>query len=92
MFEHSPRVAERAWTHRPFFSVDQLHGVMAAEVAGARPNEQLALLRAHPDLGARVQMDVDEEAAVAWAAFSSGVLKNQVRHHSAIQHGNGGTR
>jgi 2-oxo-4-hydroxy-4-carboxy-5-ureidoimidazoline decarboxylase len=56
IFEHSPWVAERAWTRRPFANRDQLHAAMAAVVAEARPDEQLALLRAHPDLGARARM------------------------------------
>jgi 2-oxo-4-hydroxy-4-carboxy-5-ureidoimidazoline decarboxylase len=56
VFERSPWVAERAWKHRPFASVNQLHSVMAAEVAAAAPNEQLALLAAHPDLGTRAKM------------------------------------
>ncbi|HXK01535.1 MAG TPA: 2-oxo-4-hydroxy-4-carboxy-5-ureidoimidazoline decarboxylase [Verrucomicrobiae bacterium] len=56
IFEDSPWVAERAWSHRPFASVDALHAAMAAEVERATPEEQLALLRAHPDLGARVRM------------------------------------
>jgi 2-oxo-4-hydroxy-4-carboxy-5-ureidoimidazoline decarboxylase len=53
VFEHSPWVAERAWTRRPFATLDELHAAMMAEVAGASTDEQLALVRAHPDLGAR---------------------------------------
>jgi 2-oxo-4-hydroxy-4-carboxy-5-ureidoimidazoline decarboxylase len=56
VFEHSPWVAERAWTHRPFASIGELHGAMVAEVLAAEAEEQLALLRAHPDLGARARM------------------------------------
>lgn len=56
VFEDSPWVAERAWTRRPFARVDDLHAAMTSEVAAATPDEQLALLRAHPDLGARAKM------------------------------------
>jgi OHCU decarboxylase len=56
IFEGSPWVAERAWAHGPFASLDALHAAMVAEVEHASTEEQLALLRAHPDLGARVQM------------------------------------
>ena len=56
VFEGSPWVAERAWKHGPFASVTHLHSVMVAEVATAAPNEQLALLAAHPDLGTRAKM------------------------------------
>lgn len=50
-FEHSPWVAERAWEERPFSSLDALHDTMTGIVAAATYDEQIALLRAHPDLG-----------------------------------------
>jgi 2-oxo-4-hydroxy-4-carboxy-5-ureidoimidazoline decarboxylase len=53
VFEHSPWVAERAWTRRPFASVAALHAAMAAAVREAAPDEQLALIRAHPELAGR---------------------------------------
>src|SRR5947208_1537188 len=56
VFENSPWVAERAWGHGPFASLDALHAAMVAEVEHASTDEQLALLRAHPDLGGRVKM------------------------------------
>jgi 2-oxo-4-hydroxy-4-carboxy-5-ureidoimidazoline decarboxylase len=56
VFEHSPWVAERAWASRPFLSVDALHGAMVAQVERATAEEQLALLRAHPDLGTRARV------------------------------------
>ena len=56
IFEESPWVAERAWARRPFAGVDALHAAMTEEVARATRDEQLALLRAHPDLGARAHM------------------------------------
>lgn len=55
-FENSSWVARRAWKHRPFESLDDLHKRMIAEVAAASTAEKLALLRAHPDLGARARM------------------------------------
>lgn len=51
-FEDSPWVAARAWEKRPFATLDALHEAMASIVESATPDEQLALLRAHPDLGA----------------------------------------
>ena len=56
VFEDSPWVAERAWPRRPFAAVDDLHAAMTSAVAAAAPDEQVALLRAHPDLGARARM------------------------------------
>jgi 2-oxo-4-hydroxy-4-carboxy-5-ureidoimidazoline decarboxylase len=50
VFEHSPWVAERAWKKRPFRSVDALHQAMMQVLAQAEKEEQLALVRAHPEL------------------------------------------
>jgi 2-oxo-4-hydroxy-4-carboxy-5-ureidoimidazoline decarboxylase len=56
IFEASPWVVERAWAAHPFKSIEDLHGAMTAVVDAADPNERLALLRAHPDLGTRARM------------------------------------
>ena len=56
IFEDSPWVAERAWAQRPFASIEALHRSMTGEVEKAAADEQLALLRAHPDLGTRAKM------------------------------------
>jgi 2-oxo-4-hydroxy-4-carboxy-5-ureidoimidazoline decarboxylase len=56
IFEDSPWVAERAWARRPFATVDALHAAMTQVVAEASEAEQLALLRAHPDLGTRARI------------------------------------
>ena len=69
VFEHSPWVAERAWARMPFASLDELHAAMTAEVAVAGPDEQLALLRAHPDLGTRAKMSEASTAEQAGAGL-----------------------
>jgi OHCU decarboxylase len=56
VFEDSPWVAEAAWSLRPFGSRDALQNAMRQQVENAAPERQLALLRAHPDLGNRVRM------------------------------------
>jgi 2-oxo-4-hydroxy-4-carboxy-5-ureidoimidazoline decarboxylase len=56
VFEHSPWVAQQAWAHRPFADRDALHRAMAQAVEAAPHEARLALLRAHPDLGARARM------------------------------------
>ena len=69
IFEESPWAAERAWPHRPFASVDALHRAMTAAVSAASHDEQLALLRAHPDLGTRAQMTRASAVEQAGAGF-----------------------
>ena len=53
IFEHSPWVAERAVCLRPFNSRLTLHEAMCMEVLRASAEEQLALIRAHPELAGR---------------------------------------
>ena len=57
IFEHSPWVAERAWAARPFASTEHLHAQMVAVVDHAAREEQLALIRAHPELLGRLAQD-----------------------------------
>jgi urate oxidase / 2-oxo-4-hydroxy-4-carboxy-5-ureidoimidazoline decarboxylase len=68
-FEHSPWVAERAWGRRPFATLGALHAALTAEVQCAAREEQLALLRAHPDLGARARMSAASEGEQAGAGL-----------------------
>ena len=73
-FEDSPWVAERAWDKRPFESIDALHDAMSSVVASARLDEQLSLLCAHPELGARATMSqasTREQAGAGLAALTS---------------------
>ena len=56
VFEHSPWVAERASSGLPFPNPKAMHVAMVEVVRHATPAEQLALIQAHPDLGARAKM------------------------------------
>ncbi len=53
IFEHSPWVAEQAWSARPFASVDALHKAMLEAMWGAPAEQQLQLIRAHPELAGK---------------------------------------
>jgi 2-oxo-4-hydroxy-4-carboxy-5-ureidoimidazoline decarboxylase len=53
IFEHSPWVAERAYAHRPFTTVEALHRAMLDVVREAPRSQQLALIQAHPELAGR---------------------------------------
>ena len=79
VFEDSPWVAERAWTHGPFGSLPALHAAMTREVDRAPQSEQLALLCAHPDLGARARMStasVGEQAGAGLDRLSAPELES----------------
>jgi OHCU decarboxylase len=53
VFEHSSWVAERAWARGPFATADSLHKAMMQALGEASRAEQLALVRAHPELAGR---------------------------------------
>ena len=53
VFEHSPWIAERAWSARPFNSPEALHAAMIEVVRAASPDEKLRLLNAHPELAGK---------------------------------------
>jgi OHCU decarboxylase len=56
VFEHSPWIAEWTWPKRPFASVEQLHKALTEIVRDANEAQQLALIRAHPDLVGRAAL------------------------------------
>lgn len=82
VFERSPWVAARAWQQRPFQSVAALHRTMAKVVAAATREEQMALIRAHPDLGARARMSAASEGEQAGAGLDRLTRQEFERLHS----------
>ena len=69
IMEGSPWAAARAWSRRPFASLEALHQAMMAEVSAASRDEQLGLLRAHPDLGTRAHMTATSAGEQAGAGL-----------------------
>src|SRR5712675_1997393 len=69
VFEGAPWVAERAWNSRIFEDADSLHQAMVEQVEAASSEEQLALLRAHPDLGTRARVSAASGAEQAGAGL-----------------------
>jgi OHCU decarboxylase len=65
IFERSPWVAQRVAAARPFDSGQHLLAAMRTAVAQATPEEQLALIRAHPQLGLRGRAREELTAASA---------------------------
>jgi beta-ureidopropionase / N-carbamoyl-L-amino-acid hydrolase len=63
IFEHSPWVPERVAASRPFASVIALHQAMSAAVLQADEAQQLALIRAHPELAGRAALRGDVTSA-----------------------------
>ncbi|MDB5971736.1 MAG: uraD [Hydrocarboniphaga sp.] len=59
IFEHSPWVAEQVCALRPFATRLDLHEAMCAAVRRAPAAQQLALVRAHPELAGRAAIRGD---------------------------------
>ena len=91
-FEHSAWIADRAWNRRPFASLCDLHEKLAATVASASPDEQLALIRAHPDLVGRLAREgkltcesTTEQAAAGLTTLSADEIKTFESHNAAYK-------
>ncbi len=69
VFEHSPWVAEQVCDGRPYPRLEILHQVMVNQVEMAPPARQLALLRAHPDLGTRARISAPSTAEQSGAGL-----------------------
>jgi OHCU decarboxylase len=57
LFEHSPWVAEAAWSDRPFADSEELFEALRAAMYAAPRDRQLALIRAHPDLAGKAAIE-----------------------------------
>ena len=55
-YEHSPWVAQQAWHRRPFATVTALKQALADAVRQAPQDQQLALIRAHPELAGKAMV------------------------------------
>jgi len=67
VFEETPMIADRVWHQRPFADVNDLHQKMTDIVKAMNQTDQLALIRAHPDLGTKAKMaeaSVQEQSGV----------------------------
>jgi OHCU decarboxylase len=56
IYEHSPWIPERAFLRGPFANKTALHAAFAAVVNSATEDEKLTLIRAHPELGAKIAL------------------------------------
>lgn len=67
IWEQTPEIAAKAWEDRPFRNWEALYQAMVAIVEDMSEAEQLALIKAHPDLGSKTKMaaaSVQEQAGV----------------------------
>jgi len=60
--EHAPWVAERAGLERPFDDRDAMIKAFQSAIMRAQKSEQLALIRAHPDLAGKAKLTSDSQS------------------------------
>ncbi len=73
LFEHSPWIAAGAWHARPFDSRAALHDALCRVMYAAPAAQQLALIRAHPDLAGKAAVAKTLTAASAGEQASAGL-------------------
>ena len=71
VFEHSPWIAERGAGQRPFASVAAMHAALCEIVRTATTDEQLALIRAHPDLVGRAILTAESQGEQSAAGLTN---------------------
>lgn len=67
IFEGTPAIAYQTWDQRPFNTAESLHRCMVKVMYGMTVEEQMMLMRSHPDLGSKARMtdaSIKEQAGV----------------------------
>ncbi|MDF2921961.1 MAG: decarboxylase [Paenibacillaceae bacterium] len=83
IFEQSPWIVREAWQRRPFPGKKELHARMCAVIGEADEDAKLALLRAHPDLGARIAMTDQSRLEQAGAGLDR-LSRREFRYLTAL--------
>ncbi|MGV2831936.1 2-oxo-4-hydroxy-4-carboxy-5-ureidoimidazoline decarboxylase [Myxosarcina sp. GI1(2024)] len=74
IWEETPVIVKKAWRDRPFADLETLYGAMLGVVEAMSDSEQLALIKAHPDLGSKAKMaeaSVKEQAGAGLDRLSA---------------------
>lgn len=82
IFEHSPWIAEQTAAARPFSSIRDLHNTMVKVVQTAPKMKKLALIKAHPNLGDRVEMTSDSKKEQLGAGLNDLTAKEHEKFFS----------
>lgn len=85
IYEHSPWIAERAAAYRPFPSLAALRQALQAVVAQASQDEQLALLRAHPELAGKAAIAGELTAESSGEQAASGLDRCSPEEYARLQ-------
>lgn len=67
IWENTPEIARKTWQDKPFKDKNDLYQAMVALVKNMSESEQIALIKAHPDLGSKAKMaqaSVEEQSGI----------------------------
>lgn len=84
IYEHSPWIAERAAGLRPFASIAALKQALQAGVTQASEDEQLALLRAHPELAGKAAIAGELTAESTGEQAASGLNRCSPEEYAVL--------
>jgi allantoate deiminase/N-carbamoyl-L-amino-acid hydrolase len=89
VYEHSPWIPERAASARPFASLAALKLALQQVVASASEDEQLSLLRAHPELAGKAAIAGELTAESTSEQAASGLNLCSPEEYATLQRLNG---
>ena len=84
IYEHSPWIAEGAWLLRPFASLAALKQALQAVVTLASRDQQLALLRAHPELAGKAAIAGELTAESTGEQAASGLNRCSAEEYTLL--------
>ncbi|MBC7415053.1 MAG: 2-oxo-4-hydroxy-4-carboxy-5-ureidoimidazoline decarboxylase, partial [Herminiimonas sp.] len=85
IYEHSPWVAQRVAAHRPFATLAAFRQALQHEVGQATDAEQLALIRAHPELGGKAAIAGEVTAESAGERVRAGLTQCTADEFARLQ-------
>ncbi len=85
LYEHSPWIAEKALTSRPFQSLAHLKHVMTTVLREAGRDAQLALIRAHPELAGKAMISKDLTAESTHEQSTAGLTQCTEEEFATLQ-------
>src|SRR5262249_38680631 len=88
VFEHSPWIAEAAWSKRPFADLEQLRRALCETIQTAGQEKQLALIRAHPAPVGRAALAGELTSASTAEQASAGLDRLTADEVAAFQQSN----
>ncbi|GAB2868020.1 hypothetical protein GCM10027277_41500 [Pseudoduganella ginsengisoli] len=85
IYEHSPWIPQRAAARRPFATVTALKQALQAEVTNATQDEQLGLIRAHPELAGKAAVRGELTAESTNEQATSGLNQCSAEEFATLQ-------